>query len=168
MPTFKAIVLFQPWASLVMIGAKPWEFRGWSYVERGVGVRPGEQVGISAGKRPIKPAEVSDLLRRLDDPLCTTGLVPDKARSLLLKLEAAYKCRGVIETGALLGIARIGEPRLSVEVMPGWGNLINDSDRLEHCKWAWPMSDVHAIPPKPIRGAQGFFNVTLTDEEMPF
>lgn len=134
--TIKVITLWQPWASLIMIGAKPWEFRSWSYVARGVGVNPGDIIGIHAGARPINPAKVRDLIARLDDPVGSTGLVPDRARPLLSKLALAHKCQGVIETSALLGIAVIGEPRLSAEVKPEWAALINDSDRLEHCNWA--------------------------------
>ena len=156
----KAITLWQPWASLIMIGAKPWEFRGWSYVERRVGVAVNDCIGIHAGARPIKPAEVDDLRRRLDDPICSTGLVPDKARALLDRLAAAHKCRGVLEMSALLGTVRIGEPKLSVDAMPSWKGIIGDSDRLEHCKWAWPMLDVEPFDaPIPMKGWQGFFNV---------
>ncbi len=159
MPVLKCITLYQPWASLIMIGAKPWEFRSWSYVERGVGVAPGDTVGIHAGARPIRPAEVSDLLARLDDEDGTTGLVPEKARPLLERLAAAHKCRGVVEQSALLGTATIGAPVLSAEVKPKWAALINDSDRLEHCRWAWPMLDVRRFAePVMVAGHQGFWN----------
>lgn len=164
MKTIKAIVLWQPWASLIMINAKPWEFRNWNYVKRGVGVRPGDRIGICAGARPIRPAEIVDLLSRLDDPSGSTGLIPDLARPLLERLMSAHKCRGVIETGALLGTAKIGVPRISAEVKPEWAALIADSDRLEHCNWAWPMTEIRPFAPVPIRGAQGFFNVSVAEE----
>lgn len=163
--TIKAIVLWQPWASLVMISAKPLEFRSWSYVARGVGVKSMDRIGIAAAKRPVRIAEINDLLMRLDDPLCSTGLDAAKARPLLERLAAAHKCRGVIEVGALLGTVRIGPPQLSAELMPAWATLINDSDRLEHCNWAWPMVDVRPFDePVPIRGAQGFFNVQVPED----
>ncbi len=164
----KAITLWQPWASLIMVGAKPWEFRSWSYVARGVGVKPDDVIGIHAGARPIRPAEVADLIERLDDRANSTGLVPAVARPLLERLMAAPKCRGVVEMSALLGTARIGAPRLSREVKPEWAAVLADSDRLEHCNWAWPLTDVRAIPPKPMGGRQGFFNVSLSDEELAF
>lgn len=155
----KAITLWQPWASLIMVGAKPWEFRSWNYVARGVGVKPGDRIGIHAGARPIRPAEITDLLERLDDVANTTGLVPEIARALLERINAAHKCCGVVEMSALLGTAIIGAPRLSAEVKPEWAALIADSDRLEHCNWAWPMSNIQVMDPTPMRGAQGFFNV---------
>lgn len=158
----KAIVLFQPWASLVATGAKTLEFRSWSYVERGVGVKPNDRIGISAAKRPIKPAEVEDLLHRLGDSTCSTGLTPSLARPLLQNLLRAHKCQGVLEMGSLICTARIGAPVLTVDAMPLWKGLVADSDRLEHCKWAWPMHDVVPLErPMPVRGTQGFFNVSV-------
>lgn len=164
MTVIKAIVIWQPWASLIMIGAKPWEFRSWNYLDRGVGVKPGDRIGICAGARPIRPAEVLDLLERLDDLHNSTGLIQENARPLLQRLMGAHKCRGIIETSALLGTARIGAPRLSAEVKPEWAALIADSDRLEHCNWAWPMTEIMPFAPIPIRGAQGFFNVSVAKE----
>jgi hypothetical protein len=165
--TIKCITLYQPWASLIMIGAKPWEFRSWSYVARGVGVRPGDTIGIHAGARPIKPAEVRDLLARLDDPIGSTGLIPDLARPLLDRLMSTPKCLGIIEQSALLGTARIGTPILSCDVKPEWAALINDSDRLEHCNWAWPMTDIHRFAdPVMIAGHQGFWNCPIPEAEL--
>lgn len=162
----KVITLWQPWASLIMIGAKPFEFRSWSYVARGVGVKPDDTIGIHAGARPIKPLEIDDLLRRLDDPICSTGLIADKARALLARISAASKCRGVVEMSALLGTVRIGSPKLSVDAMPAWKGEIGDSDRLEHCKWAWPMHDIKPLrAPIAMRGAQGFFNCPVPIQE---
>jgi hypothetical protein len=165
--TIKCITLYQPWASLIMIGAKPWEFRSWSYVARGVGVKPGDTIGIHGGARPIKLTEVKDLLRRLDDPVGSTGLIPELARPLLERLATAHKCRGVIEMSALLGTAVIGVPKLSAEVKPEWAALINDSDRLEHCNWAWPMTDIHRFAePVVIAGHQGFWNCPIPEAEL--
>lgn len=165
--TLKVLTLWQPWASLIMIGAKPWEFRSWSYVARGVGVKPGDTIGIHAGARPIKPMEVKDLLARLDDPINSTGLIPDLARALLERLDAASKCKGVIELSAVLGTAKIGAPALSSTVKPEWAELIADSDRLEHCNWAWPMTDIHRFTdPVHVAGHQGFWNCPFPESEL--
>lgn len=152
--------LFQPWASLIMIGAKPFEFRKWNFTVRSVGAKvlPGDRIVIHATARAVMPHEVKDLLERLDDPACTTGLVADKARALLERLAAAPKCRGVIELSAGLGTAVIGIPQVCTDVMPGWKGLVADSDRLEHCRWAWPMTEI--LPwerPVRARGNRGFW-----------
>lgn len=160
----KIITLWQPSASLIMIGAKPWEFRKWSYAERGVGVKPGDRIGIHAGARSIKRDEVEDLLRRLDDPICSTGLVADKARGLLSRIKAAdhVGLSEIVERSAILGTVAIGAPKLSEEAMPQWKGQIGDSDRLEHCKWAWPMLDVRRLPePIKTKGWQGFWNYPM-------
>jgi hypothetical protein len=161
----KVITLWQPWASLIMIGAKPWEFRSWNYATCGIGVRIGDTIGIHAGARPTKPAEVRDLLARLDDEDGSTGLIPDLARPLLERLMSAHKCMGIIEHSALLGTATIGKPILSCDLKPEWAALINDSDRLEHCNWAWPMSDISRFDePIKINGHQGFWNFSMPTE----
>lgn len=159
----KAFTVYQPWASLIMIGAKPYEFRKWSFMVRKVGIKPGERIGIHAGARSIRPAEVLDIRNRLDDPMQSTGLIADKARLLIDRLLQARKCQGVIETGALLGTVKIGEPVLSTEVFPQWRGLVNDSDRLEHCKWAWPMNDPRQFVQIPMNGAQGFFWASVNE-----
>ena len=38
-----ALTIWQPWASLIMIGAKPYEFRGKSYLEYRPHPRPGDR-----------------------------------------------------------------------------------------------------------------------------
>jgi hypothetical protein len=164
----KAIVLWQPWASLIAVGAKPLEFRSWSYLERPTGVRPGDRVAIAAGARAVRRAEVRDLLRRLDDEAGSTGLVPDKARALLEAWErrsSAMTPEQVVPnpcpTRVIVCTATIGEPKLSVDAMPKWKEFINDSDRLEHSKWAWPMLDVRPTEPIPTRGGQRFFWVSV-------
>lgn len=162
----KVLTLWQPWASLIMVGAKPWEFRSWDYVRRGVGVKAGDVIGIHASARPIKPAEIADLLDRLDDPMGSTGLIPAIARPLLERIAAAHKGRGVVELSAVLGTARIGAPRLSADVKPEWAAVINDSDRLEHCNYAWPMTDVRRFEdPIHVGGHQGFWNLSIARQD---
>lgn len=163
----KAIVLWQPWASLIAVGAKPLEFRNRDYRVKD-GVKTGDRIAIASAARPVKRAEVRDLLRRLDDEAGSTGLVTDKARALLERWErysSAMTPEQVIPnpcpTRVIVCTATIGEPKLSVDAMPKWAKFINDSDRLEHSKWAWPMLDVRPTEPIPSKGAQGFFWVSL-------
>ena len=56
----KALTIWQPWASLVMIGAKPYEFRRWDYRDRSPALE-GQRIVIHAGARPIKEIEVDDI-----------------------------------------------------------------------------------------------------------
>lgn len=104
----KALTIWQPWASLVMIGAKPYEFRRWDYRERAPKLE-GQRIVIHAGARPVKLAEVEDIIARMEDRL--SSLRAEVAMPLLERLRAASKCRGVVELSAGLGTAILGKPK---------------------------------------------------------
>lgn len=149
----KALTIWQPWASLIMIGAKPFEFRGWDYSSRERGL-VGQRIVIHAATRPIKPAEIDDLLARLGEAEDRTGLIVDRARPLLERIAAAYKGQGVVELAAGLGTAVLGRARNAGTI---FGRTIADSDRGDF-NWAWPLSDIRPFDaPVPMRGAQGFW-----------
>lgn len=162
----KAITIWQPWASLVMIGAKPHEFRGRSYRDYINAPKVGERIVIQAGARPIRPAEIEDLLSRIAaETAGTAGLLGrtcldlDKARDLLLKVRAAHKYR-LLPLSMALGTVVLGEPILSCDLFQ---MNVADSDRGEF-NWAWPLTDIqHFEPPFPMSGRQGFFDVSLGD-----
>jgi hypothetical protein len=155
----KAFTVWQPWASLIMVGAKPFEFRPKSYLRYVNAPAIGERVVIQAGARPVKPAEVEDLLARLGRDDDMTGLVADKARALLERVKAAHKYR-LLPLAAALGTVRLGKPRNAGAIFTG---LPHDSDRGDF-NWAWPMEDVRAFDaPIPMKGQQGFFQVNIRE-----
>lgn len=150
----KALTIWQPWASLVMIGAKPFEFRKWDYRERSPSLE-GQRIVIHAGARPIKPTEVDLLIGSINAG--ESSLIAETALPLLRRVRDAFKCRGVLELSAALGTVKLGKPRKVGEIFRH-----ADSDRLNHHLWAWPMLDVQPFrEPIPMRGAQGFFNVDI-------
>jgi hypothetical protein len=140
-----------------MIGAKPHEFRGYA----APGFVRNQRIVIHAGARPVRPAEVEDLLRRIDAEASGTGsfeertcLDLNKARDLLLKVRAAFKCR-LLPTSMALGTAVLGNPIQSCDLFK---MNVADSDRGQF-NWAWPLTDIQNFePPVPMRGAQGFWN----------
>lgn len=150
----KALTIWEPWASLIAIGAKPYEFRSWRAPHWIVGQR----IGIHAGAREPRRAEIADLLRRLalPDHAWSTGLKPDIAIPFLEKARAhpEWLC-----TSHMLCTAVVGEPRDGWSVAGEFGGVVNDSDRAEHANFAWPMLEVEQlIPPRPMKGLQGFWN----------
>jgi len=157
----KAITIWQPWASLIMVGAKPYEFRPKSFLQYAGAPAIGERVVIHAGARPIKPAEVEDLLRQLrreshggDESGFLTGLVINKARELLDRVRQAHKYRG-LPLAAGLGTAVLGKPRNAGTIFAG---LPHDSDRGDF-NWAWPLTEIQPFDaPVPARGFQGFWH----------
>lgn len=144
----KALTIWQPWASLVMAGWKPYEFRKWEaprYIR-------GQRIVIHAGARRMKADEVRDLFFRLTDEPELTGITePTLASEFLSKV-----LRGQIELplASGLGTAVIGVPKRATEIYSG----TIDSDRLEHSTWGWPLSDLqHFEPIVPMKGLQGFW-----------
>lgn len=144
-----ALTIWQPWATLIMAGAKPYEFRGYAAPRRIVGAR----IVIHAGKRAMREPEIADLLTRLGDPddHWTTGLDAAIARPIL---EEALARPDHFPLGAGLGSARLGTPVAAGTTVPAY----IDSDRIDESKWAWPLTDVDSFEePIPCAGAQGFW-----------
>jgi hypothetical protein len=174
----KALTLYQPWASLIMVGAKPFEFRGWNPRERGPAYAAliGQRIVIHASARPMRHDEVRAIAASLHaggEPAAATCLIPDKALPLLDKLLSVplhwWKDIADAPLSAGLGTAILGEPRNGIEIaerdfgfpheeeLPGLPGF--DSDRREHANSGWPMLEVEVWPePIPMRGFQGFWS----------
>lgn len=147
----RALTLWQPWASLVVAGAKPFEFRSW----RAPGAIIGERLVIHAGARKPSKAEVDQLIKLLtagDRWAAATALKPVDVALQVLR-------EGAWPLGAGLGTAIIGEPRSGAEIGADLGLLrVNDSDRDYHTNWGWPMLEVERWPePIAMRGAMGLW-----------
>jgi hypothetical protein len=159
--SMKAITVWQPWASLIIIGAKPYEFRDRSYLACINHPQPGERIAVHASARPIRPVEVKDPLFRIGGREDTTGLIVERAKQLLDRIRAAHRCRA-LPLGAVLGTAIIGTP-CSAETIFGGSRgdaAPQDSDR-GLFNWAWPLTSVEKFDvPVPARGQQGFWKWT--------
>lgn len=153
MAKLPTITIWQPWASLIVIGAKPYEFRGWP----APGKLQGKRIGIHAGARPVKRDEIQDLLVRLRGPdAWTTCLKPELAIPLL---EKALTSPGCLLRSHMLGTAVLGKPVVAREIVSEFGGVLNDSNRNDHCNFAWPLTAIEPFePPLPAKGAQGFWN----------
>jgi hypothetical protein len=148
----KALTIWQPWASLIMLGAKPYEFRGWA-APRAIW---GQRIGVHAGARPVRKDEIADLILRLRSAEAwSTALRPEIA---LPFLERAHANPGSLARASMLCTAVLGEPRRAADIVGEFGGQMNDSDRQEHASWAWPMREVQPLEPfVPVKGAQGFW-----------
>jgi hypothetical protein len=154
----KVITVWQPWASLIMVGAKPFEFRPKSYLQYVNAPAIGERIVIHAATRPVKPKEIEDLLQRLGTEYDQTALVAPIARTVLERCRAAAKYQA-LPLGCGLGTAVLGKPR-NASVL--FGGAVADSDRAaadeKAYNWAWPLTDIHPFDaPVPARGFQGFW-----------
>jgi ASCH domain len=147
-----ALTIWQPWASLIVAGCKPYEFRGWRPPPHLVGRR----IAIHAAARPIRKAEVAEWLLRLRGPDAWSAAMPREAAIALL--EKVHASPGMLPLGAVLGTARLGEPRRGSEVVAEFGGPPPNAARDGHSNWGWPLTDVERFePPVPTRGAQGFW-----------
>jgi hypothetical protein len=156
----KALTVWQPWASLIIAGAKPYEFRRWRAPRSIIGQR----IVIHAAARKADSFDTLLLFNMLlertlgeDYALAwaETCLHADKARPIL-----ALAQTNELPLSVGLGTAIVGEPRVGTEIAEEFGvPRANDSDRDAHANWGWPMLDIEAWPePVPMRGAQGFWN----------
>lgn len=154
----KALTIWQPWASLIMIGAKPYEFRGW--------LPPAKEIGqrhvIHAAKRPVDLIEVRGLLMKLranSKFLLEPCLLRDKAIPFL---ERVLDNPSILPLSHGLGTALLGKPKPGIDCAREFGaHAGNDSDRDQHFNWGWPYSDIQPFePPVPARGAQGLWTWT--------
>jgi hypothetical protein len=148
----KAITLWQPWASLVAIGAKPYEFRKWAAPKSVVGQR----IAIHAGARKVIRAEVEDLIWRMRNEPQNCAL---KAEALPV-LDRLLLSHGAAPLRCIVATARLGAPVRADKIMSEFGWTVgNDSDRNFHFNFAWPMLEVEEMqPPVEAKGAQGWWN----------
>jgi hypothetical protein len=152
-----AITIWQPWASLIAAGAKPFEFRSWPAPRR----LWGQRIAIHAGARPIRRAEIAELLAKLEaDRSAETGLLMPAALTLLERVWQAPKS---LPLSSVVCTAILGQPIRDAQLsrVLGLRVPINDSDRDEHSNWGWPLSDIQPVEPfAPARGAQGWWTWT--------
>lgn len=160
----KALTIYQPWASLIMAGAKPYEFRGWNPRRRGGAYAAliGQRIVIHASTRKIDRNEVEALIATIaagGERAAETCLHPARALPILEEAtKITFNCS--LPFGVGLGTAILGEPRNGVDIAREFGvEGVNDSDRDEHANWGWPMLEIERWPtPIAMRGLQGFWN----------
>jgi hypothetical protein len=163
-----ALTIWHPWATLIMIGAKPYEFRSW----RPPRMLVGQRLAVHAGARPVRSSEVRALIMGIRGISNVTkpSLDADIALPVLERVMAALKGSpdtlwGTAEALTLplshvLGTAVVGEPKSGDECAREFGIEVgNDSDREGTFNWGWPMLDIEPlVPPMPARGAQGLWD----------
>jgi len=154
MTSYPALTIWQPWATLIAVGAKPFEFRAWAAPR----AMHGRRIAIHAGARATRKDEVRDLLLQLQSSHWReTGLNRDIA---IATLEPVLSAPGSLPLRSILCLATLGTPIRGSELTAalGTGSTINDSDRDQHTNWGWPLTDIDVLRPfVPATGAQGFW-----------
>lgn len=145
--SFAAISLWQPWASLIAIGAKTIETRSWAAPKSLMGQR----IAIHAAKKWNRELEETCLSQPFYDDLHASGM-------------SEMGIREYLPQGAVLCTARLVACRSTndddfIEAISereyDYGNYAPD-------RYAWILDDVQVLPtPLPYRGAQGIFTVQM-------
>lgn len=149
----RALTVHQPFASLIMAGAKPFEFRN----RRPPAALIGQRIVIHASAQKIRQPFAADLFVAVRDQalssIITATLDPAKALPVLGR---AWEPAGEpLPMSAGVGTVIIGEPRRATEVAEDPGYLLADD---EQDFWAWPMLDIERwTVPVAQAGAQGFW-----------
>lgn len=155
---FPTITIWQPWASLIAAGAKPYEWRGWPAPRRLVGKR----VAIHAAARRVRTSELADLLCDLvyrDSDL--TSLDAQQAIPLLQRWIVRPE---LLPLSSVLCIATLGKSITAASYAERHGVSPADSDRIDHTKWGWPLTNIKLLQPfVPAKGTQGFWNWVQSD-----
>lgn len=150
----KALSLWQPWASLIAIGAKRIETRHWATNYRG-------PLAIHAAKRPVDEETLIDV-----DLMSAFPTYPRHARTI-----AALRAwaRETLPLGAILATANLyicglivgpGGPARRGQFDPlALSRRESISGNFEPGRYGWGLEKVEMLPaPIPARGAQGLWN----------
>lgn len=175
----KAISLWQPYASLIACGAKPYETRHWAPPLHLIG----QTVAIHAAKKIDREIVdfVDDLMYGQHEPggfglagrlAASFNRAPDSLLGVFG--HSAMPIGSVVATATLDAAFQLGEPaqgtafpaasvvaRFTSRPMPSCFTVrYDDFGDYSPGRWAWLFRDVKTInPPAPVRGAQGFFDL---------
>lgn len=149
----KALTIWQPWATLIAEGAKPYEFRKWPAPDWIIG----EQIVIHAAARPVRPAEVDEIIWRMVTKR-GAGLSLDwpKAAPLLDQIKLAPKR---LPLGCGLCLATLSASIRVTELPEVAGMSAAERAEIDPNMWAWKLENIIRFePPEPRDGQQGFWN----------
>jgi hypothetical protein len=134
----RTISLWQPWATLIAVGAKRIETRHWPAPAR----LHGQRIAIHAAKTRdhLAIATTAPFADYIPHPVAELPLGAVVATAVL------DRCTEITERGARELAARLPDEYAFGLYEPG--------------RFAWVLRDVIAVdPPAPFRGSQGFFDV---------
>ena len=139
-----AISLWQPYASLIAVGAKPYETRHWCAPKRLIGQR----IAIHAAARKPTRAELDEIF---DD-------VADALGFCHWHLRVPYGA--VVCTAYLAGSYQVTHWNGQKPVLAVKGEIEDDGFGDYHTgRWCWELRDVQPYKePIPAKGAQGWWN----------
>lgn len=150
MAVYPAITIWQPWASLIMVGLKAYEFRRWPAPER----LYGQRIAIHAGARKPTKMDQMELLYAIQGGALIGPLGRELTDSELKEVEAMIHQVLALPRSAVLGTVILGRPQKATKLFAD----DKDADRIDPRMWGWPLSDPRPLPYAcPAKGAQGWW-----------
>ena len=141
-----ALTVWQPWATLLIEGIKPWEYRGRALPQ----FIAGQRIVLHAAKRPVRSAELAEIMERLERG-DADGMDIGRAMDLI---EKVWRRSVELPLSAALGTLVLEGSRRCTDIFP-------HDDTVDPGKWGWrAMFPVRWEPPVTIGGAQGFWKWT--------
>jgi len=157
--SMKAITLWQPWASLIAVGAKTIETRSWAPPASLIGHR----IAIHAARKPapkdIDSIAESVIAAALDFPPSKRAGLPFGAILCTVTVVGAY--RVLTGRGGELGCVDVRErvPGSDPTVCALSIDLFGD---FRQGRWLWELGELETFAaPIPAKGAQGFWDWSL-------
>ena len=138
----KALSLWQPWASLIAIGAKRYETRSWSTRYRGPILICAAKTMNSECKRALLDVEIQKALVGAG-----VKIIPFGVAVCIVDLKGCYPTGNMSKE-------QIGTDLPFGDFTPG--------------RYAWKLEDLRKIPPFAVKGKQGLFDVPLMPGETYF
>lgn len=148
----KAITIHQPWATLIALGEKRFETRGWPTNHRG-------PIAIHAGKKVDREISMEEPFRSV---LAAHGYTADNlpTGAVVATCELAECWKWDDRDGVLLRI----KPIIEYDAIGQVTNHLEISNKEKAFGWygaeriAWELADVKQIDPVPAKGQQGLWN----------
>jgi hypothetical protein len=145
----KAISIWQPWASLIAVGAKKYETRSWETKYRG-------PILICSSKKILPVREILGLYPELD---LFNHLGPKYYRIGRGPLTMFYN----LPFGEAVAIADLTKIIPNKNCFPAQMDGAMPFGDFSPGRFAWKLENIRAIDPFPVRGKQGLFDVEVPD-----
>jgi hypothetical protein len=144
----KALSIYQPWASLIAVGAKRFETRSWATSYRG-------PLLICASKRIFN---LCDFSPEFKDALFS--LLPTNIMAILNipfgKAVAIVDLIACVPTTDIMALWLDGRGPAEIGMELNFGDFSAG-------RYAWELANVRAIEPFPVKGRQGLFEVEVPE-----
>jgi activating signal cointegrator 1 len=146
----KAITIHQPWASLIALGEKRFETRGWPTKYRGpIAIHAGLSLDrIAFVRAPVRAALLKHGILAIDD-LPTGRMIATATLEDCLQVTRPYGEQSLVN---------LKGDRTTLL----WGGLLPDEYHFgdySDGRYAWSLTNVQTLPePVPVKGQQGLWN----------